>query len=305
MKEDWVELYIKAGNAVIAAKNQARKMVKPRVLFLDIADSCEAEILNNGCELSFPINISLNEVAAHYSPIIDDKTIVPETGLLKIDIGSHCNGFIADSAITFNLNNDPTLQKYVNAAEEGLNAAIEIFHPGTKLYELGEVIAEKIFSYGLRPITNLGGHELKQFNLHAGPFIPNYKDTTHDQVLKPGDAYACEPFATSGVGKVINGKNSFIYRFVRKIKKNMPYQEQAYMNNIERITKNLPFSPRLLDKHNAIPKDKIQRIIDTFLRKKILDHYPILIERTGAPVAQQEHTIIIDMDGRTIVTTKE
>ncbi|MFX0025221.1 MAG: hypothetical protein ACFE8M_02310, partial [Candidatus Hermodarchaeota archaeon] len=145
---------------------------------------------------------------------------------------------------------------------------------------------------------------LKRFNLHAGPFIPNFKDTSHNQVLKPGDAYACEPFATSGVGKVVNGTQSYIFRFVKKIKKGLSYKDLDLMNKIEKITNRLPFSPRLLEK-NGILKKEIKGIIDRFLRKKILDHYPILLERTGAPVAQQEHTIIIDMDGNPIVTTKE
>jgi methionyl aminopeptidase len=304
MNKNYIQDYIKAGKAVSAAKKLAKEIIKPGASFLEVANKIEAEIYKNDCELSFPINLSLNEVAAHYSPVIDDKTIIPEKGLLKIDCGSHYNGYIADSAVTINLDEDPTLQNYIDAADEGLEAAIELFRPGTKLYEMGEVIAQKIISYGLRPITNLGGHELKQYNLHAGPFIPNYKEKAHNQVLKPGDAYACEPFSTSGVGKVINGNRSYIYRFVKKVKKNLPYEQQGYMNKIEITTRHLPFSPRLLETQNIIPKNKIQRTIDIFVRKKILDHYPILIERSGAFVAQQEHTIIIDLDGNTIVTTK-
>lgn len=305
MSENYIQDYIKAGTAVIAAKKLAKQIIKPGASFLEVANKIEAEVYKNECELAFPVNMSLNEVAAHYSPIIDDKTLIPEKGLLKIDCGAHFNGYIADSAITINLNEDPILQNYIDAAEEGLEAAIELFRPGTKLYEMGEVIAQKIMSYGLRPIYNLGGHELKQFNLHAGPFIPNYKEKSHNQVLKPGDAYACEPFTTSGVGKVINGKNSYIYRFVKKVKKNLPYEEQGYMNKLEKTTNHLPFSPRFLESKNIIPKNKIQRTIDNFIRKKILDHYPILLERSGEFVAQQEHTIIIDLDGNTIVTTKE
>jgi methionyl aminopeptidase len=305
MSENFIQNYIEAGKAVVAAKKLARKIIKPGAYFLDVANAIEAEIYKNGCELAFPINMSLNEIAAHYSPVIDDKTVIPEQGLLKIDCGSHLNGFIADSAITFNLNEDPKLQKFIAAADEALKAAISIFEPGIKLYELGEVIAEKINSYGLQPIYNLGGHELKQYNLHAGPFIPNYKEMAHKQVLKKGDAYACEPFATSGIGKVINGKHSYIYRFAKKVKKDITYEQQSYMNKIEESTKRLPFSPRFLEKNKIIPKEKIPRIINDFARKKILDHYPILIERSGAPVAQQEHTIVIDMDGNTIVTTKE
>ncbi len=306
MSNDYIQDYMKAGKAVAAAKRLARKLVKPGKLFIEIADKCEAEILNNnGCKLAFPINMSLNEIAAHYSPPIDDKTLIPEEGLLKIDLGAHFNGYIADSAFTINLNEDPKLQNYIEAADEGLEAAIELFTPGTRLYELGEAIADKIVGRGLRPITNLGGHELKQFNLHAGPFIPNYKETSHNTALKVGDAYACEPFSTSGVGKVVNGKHSYIYRFAKRVKKNMPYEQQGYMNKIEKTTESLPFSPRFLETNNIIPKGKINRTIDTFVRKKILDHYPLLVERTGAPVAQQEHTIVIDLDGQTIVTTRE
>ncbi|MHA2287600.1 MAG: type II methionyl aminopeptidase [Promethearchaeota archaeon] len=305
MPDEWIESYLKAGKAVVAAKNLARELIKPGASFLEISNKCEDEILNQGCELSFPINMSLNEQAAHYSPTIDDPTVVPKKGLLKIDLGSHYNGYIADSAITFNIDSDPKLQNYINAAQDALDGAIENFKPGVKLYELGAVIADKIHAHGLRPIINLGGHELKQFKLHAGPFLPNKKDTSHNEVLKPGDAYACEPFATSGKGLVTNGKKSYIYRFVKRVKKNLPYEEINYMKKIEDLTKNLPFSPRLLEKHDIIPKKKIHRIIDSFLRKKILDHYPILIEITGAPVAQQEHTIIIDMDGNPIVTTQK
>jgi methionyl aminopeptidase len=303
MTDEWIESYLKDVKAVIAAKKLAEKLIKPGVSFLEIANKCEEEILNQGCELSFPINMSLNELAAHYSPTIDDLTVVPNKGLLKIDLGSHYNGYIADKASTFNINDDPKLQNHIDAAQEALDAAIEIFKPGTKLYELGEVIADKIHNRGLRPISNLGGHELKQYQLHAGPFLPNVRDLNHKEVLKPGDAYACEPFATSGEGLVTNGKKSYIYRFVKRVKKNLPYEEINYMKKIEDLTKNLPFSPRLLEKYNIIPKNEIQRIIEAFKRKQILDHYPVLIEVTGAPVAQQEHTIIIDMDGNPIVTT--
>jgi len=305
MNEFNVESYIKAGKAVIAAKNLARKLVTPGASFLKIAERCEDEILKHNCELSFPINISLNEIAAHYSPSLNDVSIVPERGLLKIDVGSHYDGYIADSAFTINIDEDIELQKIIDAANEGLNAAIEIFTPGTKLYELGEAIHKEISRFGINPIKNLGGHELKRFNLHAGPFIPNTKDMQHNQELEPGVAYACEPFATPGDGWVKNGPSSYIFRLIKKLKKNVPYQELSYMNKIEKITHKLPFSPRILEKNKIIPSNQIERYIQTFLRKNVIMEYPILIEQSQQYVSQQEHTIIIDMDGNPIVTTKE
>ncbi|MFX1408963.1 MAG: type II methionyl aminopeptidase [Promethearchaeota archaeon] len=305
MNEDYIQDYIKAGKAVIAAKKLAKEIIHPGASFLEIANKCEEEIIKNGAKLSFPINMSLDEIAAHYSPPIDDDTLVPERGLLKIDLGSHFNGYIADSAFTVNIDGDPKLQNYIDAAEAGLEAAIALFKPGTKLYELGGAIEDKIKSYDLKPIRNLGGHELKQYNLHAGPFIPNYMEKSHNQILKPGDAFACEPFATSGEGLVENGDKAFIYRFVKKLTKNIPYDLKNYMNKIENNFRRLPFSPRWIENNNLIPKKRIMRIIDDFLRKKILDNYPILLERARKPVAQQEHTIVIDKEGNTIVTTKE
>jgi len=305
MINNYIQEYIKAGKAVIAAKKLAMKLVSPGESFLKIANRCEAEIIKNECELSFPINMSLNEIAAHYSPPIDDETRIPEKGLLKIDVGAHYNGYIADSAFTININEDPKLQNYIEAAKEALEAAIEIFNPGVKLYELGEVIEEKISNRGLRPIKNLGGHELKRYNLHAGPFIPNHKDKLHDQVLKPGDAYACEPFSTSGAGRVENGDHAYIFRFLKKVKKNMSYEHLGYMNKIETNFKQLPFTPRWIEKKDLIPKGKIQRIIEFFIGKKILSKYPILVEALKKPVAQEEHTIILDENGKRIVTTKE
>ncbi len=305
MSDNYIQDYIKAGKAVIAARKLVREIVKSGASFLEISNRCEAEILKNGCELAFPVNLCLDNIAAHFSSPIDDQTCVPEKGLLKIDIGAHFNGYIADSAFTINIDEDPKLQNYVDAAKEALEAAIELFNPGTKLYEIGEVIAQKIMNRGLRPITNLGGHELKQFNLHAGPFIPNYKEKIHNQVIKKGDAYACEPFATSGVGKVENGKIAYIFRFVKKVKKNLPYEQLSYMNKIEKNFKYLPFSPRWIQNNNLIPKNIIKRTIESFIGKKILEKYPILVEKSREPVAQEEHTIIFDLDGKRIVTTRK
>lgn len=303
--EETFENYIKAGKAVIAAKRLAREITEPGVPFIEIANKCEEEILKEGAELSFPVNISLNEIAAHYSPPIGDTSVVPEKGLLKIDIGSHYKGYIADSAITINIDRDPQLQNYCDAAKAGLEAAIERFKPGVKLYELGEAIGNAIIQKGLRPIKNLGGHQLQQYDLHAGAFIPNFKQKAHSQVLKAGDAFACEPFATSGQGQVKNGNDVYIYRFARRKTKNMPYELQSYMNKIENNFRHLPFSPRWIKREEIIPDSKIERTINSFVRKKVLEQYNVLIERTNQPVSQFEHTIVLDNDGNRIVTTRD
>ena len=116
-----LEHYMKAGKAVAAALKLGKMLARPGTKLLDLGSLIEEEIKKNGAELSFPVNLSLDTCAAHYSPIIEDSTILPSQGLLKIDCGSHVEGYIADAAITVNLGNEEGLKAtLVKAAEEAL-----------------------------------------------------------------------------------------------------------------------------------------------------------------------------------------
>lgn len=298
-----IEDYIKAGKATKSAKKLARELTKPGTPFIEICDKCEEEIIENGAELAFPLNISLNEIAAHYSSPIDDQSVVPEEGLLKLDFGAHVNGYIADTAITINLNQDKKFDTFVTAAEEALDAAIENFRPGVKLFEIGEKISEKIIKHGLKPIMNLGGHRLLQYTLHAGEFVPNFKDKTYNQEINIGDAYAIEPFTANGFGRVKDGKSSYIYRFHKDIKKNIPYELRTAISQIKKNFSTLPFSPRAVLNKNLFPKKKIMPIINRLAGKGALQHYPILVEVRNGFVAQAEHTVVVK-ENETIITTK-
>lgn len=294
--------YLKAGNATAAAKKLGREIAQPGVPLIEVCDRVEEEIVKNGAKLAFPLNCSLNEQAAHYTSPIDDPTIIPEEGLLKLDMGAHVDGYIADTAFTINLGEDKKYETFIIAAEEALEAAIEKFRPGTKLFEVGEAIENKIRGYGLKPINNLGGHRLKQFTLHAGEFVPNAKIIHHNQEIRIGDAYAIEPFATDGYGEVINGPKSYIYRFKKLLKKNVSYDLKAAMSTIKSNFSSLPFAPREVLKRNLFPKAQVMKIIDDLTRKGALEHYPIFIEKLNGKVSQAEHTVVVG-DNETIITT--
>lgn len=298
-----IEDYIKAGKAVIQAKKIGREITKSGIPLIEICNKCEEEIVKNGANLAFPLNISLNEIAAHYSSPIDDDKVVPEEGLLKLDLGAHVNGHIADSAFTINLNQDKKFETFIIAAEEALEAAIENFQPGVKLFEIGEKIAEEIIKHGLKPIMNLGGHRLSQYTLHAGEFVPNFKDKNHNQKIQIGDAYAIEPFSTNGIGRVKNGKNNYIYRFHKNIKKNISYDLKSAISQIKQSFSTLPFSPRAVLKRNLFPKSKIMPTINRLTSMGALQHYPILVEVEKGFVAQAEHTVVVT-ENETIVTTR-
>ena len=179
----------------------------------------------------FPVNLSINDISAHYTPSHDDET--KASGLLKVDIGVHIDGFIADTAFSLDLENSDLNKKLIEVSEKALQEAIKIAKPETEIWKIGEKIQETITEQGFSPVRNLSGHQLGQYKIHAGLTIPNHNNGNETK-LDEG-AYAIEPFSTDGAGIVYEGKPSGIYRFqgrkaVRDIlaRKLMDYIEQTY-----------------------------------------------------------------------------
>jgi len=294
---------MKAGKAVSHALKLAQKIAKPGTKLLDLANVLEKDILDQGAEgLSFPANISLNEEAAHYSPLIDDELVLPEKGLLKVDLGSHYDGFVADAAVSINLgDNNEHYHNLIKAAKEALYSAIAYFKPGVNVRDIGRVIQGAIEKYdGFTPIANLGGHQLKQWSLHAGVFVPNISQSNSNYVLREGDQFAVEPFATDGYGMVKNGDVVPIYRIKStKKSKSLPMRERARVKNFKKKFGSFPFSPRWVD---FMPKEKVDKTIKRYYQKNILEGYHVFVERQNGMVSQAEHTLIIK-DGHAIPTT--
>ena len=94
------EKYKLAGNIAAQARNFGVDLIKPGVSFLDVANSVESKILKSGAGLAFPVNISINEIAAHFSPRHDETLVFKKGDVVKLDVGAHIDGFIADTAVT-------------------------------------------------------------------------------------------------------------------------------------------------------------------------------------------------------------
>ncbi|MEK6902946.1 MAG: M24 family metallopeptidase [archaeon] len=71
-----VEHYQTAAKVHTLCRKKASDMIQPGVKLLDIAEEIEALTLKHGCGIAFPVNLSLNDIAAHYTPPAKDETIV-------------------------------------------------------------------------------------------------------------------------------------------------------------------------------------------------------------------------------------
>jgi len=277
--------------------------VKPGVKLEEVAEKVESYIRELGGQPAFPLNISINEVAAHRTPIIGDDEVIPEESVVKVDIGVHFNGYIADTAVTLVFNDK--YNKLAEAAADALEKALLAVGPGVRFSEVGAVIETTIKKHGYKAIKNLSGHSLDQYTIHAGDVIPNFKDPLSYGKFKVGRAYAIEPFATNGEGVVVDLKQAQIF-VLRKSRPGfgLTREERELLGVVVDRFKSLPFCERWL-RDVISDVGRLRNVIRGLVRKKYLRQYPVLVERKAGLVTQFEETVYISKDGVIVTTNPE
>lgn len=277
-----------AEKAWLEAKRIADLLVKPGNKLLQVANEVEEKI-KESAEIAFPVNISRNNEAAHYSPKDDCKETFNEGDLVKIDIGTHSEGYIVDAAYSIDLSNG--MHKMLcDASKEALNNAIKYVKKNkskSEYGEIGKIIEKTIKSFnGYKPIYNLTGHSIDRYNLHSGKSIFNYS-SENKNTLGFG-SFAIEPFATDGSGLVSNGTFCSIYSYSNSNTR-LPNSRKLIE---EAKTFRTPFSERWIGK----TMDPIQKkmALNNLIKNKCLKLHPILIEKQGSFVSQHEKTFYID-----------
>jgi len=293
-----IEDYIKAGKIAGEVRENVRKKDWIGSTLAEICEYVESEIIKRDAKCAFPVNTSLNEVAAHYTAEPNDPKTVSDSDLIKIDLGAQINGYIADTAVTVNY--DSQYDSLVQAAENALEAAMSMIKSGVKSKDVGRKIQNTIMDMGFKPIANLSGHSLDQYTIHAGKTVPNmWSIGSFD--FSEDEAYACEPFVTAknGLGFVRNGKIKNIFALSSR-KRTKDDEADKLLEFIWDNFNMLPFALRWIVKEWE--EKEARRLLDILIKKKVVKAYAILVEASGKTVAQAEHTFIPTQTGVTVTT---
>lgn len=286
MDKQILDKYIQAGKIAKETLEYGKGLVKEGASLLEIAELIEKKIFELRGNPAFPINIGMNETAAHFTPTMQSKETIRIEDYVKLDLGVHVDGYIADTAATVRLAGK---DKLIECSEKMLEAALLLFIPGGKISEIGRIIENVAKEFGFNPVKNLTGHGLRQYDLHAGTNIYNVKNSSQ-KMLEEGEAYAIEPFCTAGTGFVKDSEPALIFmwlsdRPVRSIegRKILELAKTKYTR--------LPFARRWLEK--SFSQLKLSLALGELSQKRALHAFPQLKEVSGKPVAQAEHTVIV------------
>lgn len=282
--------YLEAGRLGKLALEYSTTLIEPGVTLFDVAEKVEKFITDNGGKPSFPVNLSINNEAAHYSPFYGDKKKFSTGDVVKIDVGAQIDGYLSDNATTVEVGESGKYSDLISCAREALNAAIKTLRPMISVRQVGSSIGNVILSHGFRPVKNLGGHGINRYDLHSEIFIPNYDDGNATQI-KPDTVIAIEPFASTTIGMVHNGAGGNIYILSgTKIRED----EMLYQN-----FNTVPFAERWVAGLTPDYKEYLRKMV----AGKEVSQFPVLKEHSTSRISQAEHTIMILSD-EIVVTTK-
>lgn len=294
--EEELKKFKEAGKVAADVREKSKKLIKVGASLLEVAEKIESWVLEE-VGLAFPVNISINEVASHYTPSAKEERVFTEKDLVSIDIGTQVDGYVGgDTAYSIDLTGE--WGKLVEASEEALNTALSSIKAGAKTSEIGEKVEKTIENFGFKPIKNLSGHSLGKYVVHGEPPIPSVKIPERD-VLEEGMVLAIEPFASTGDGLVREGSRIDIFSYEKDVlTRNMNARE--ILGYIKEERKTLPFCERWLAK--KYQEFMLKIALRELVSREALISYPVLKDKNKSFVSQTEKSIIVEKDSCVVIT---
>ncbi len=287
-----------SGKILRETREAMKLVIREDMPIIEVCEKSENLIRSKGGEPAFPCNVSINEVAAHFTSPPNDERRIPEKSVVKVDLGVHVDGYVTDTAFTVCFNRE--FMSMVDAAEYALRIAIDNIGSEVATSKIGSLIENSIKNRGFKPISNLTGHSVGRYLIHAGTSIPNVSQMSLTR-LKEGEIYAVEPFVTvpEADGRVEDSSEITIFRLVKPRSLKNPCAKQL-LKHIERHYRTLPFAERWLA--NIVPKELHREAFKELVQSRTITGYPVFVESSGKPVTQAEHTVLVTKDGCEILT---
>jgi len=265
----------------------------------------EANVIEAG--LAFPVGVSLNSCAAHYTPNAGDNTVLKYEDVMKIDFGVHINGRIVDSAFTKTF--DPKWDALKEASADATNAGIKAAGIDMKLSELGKIIQETMESHEIelngksipiKSITNLTGHSIEQYKIHGGKHVPNCRpseaDGEYKDRMEEGEVFAIETFASTGQGLIDEdtGCSHYMIEFDTAdcVPRGVTTKSKLFAEHLYNTFHTLPFCRRWIDRTMEPGQSYLKELFE-LVRVGWIQAYPGLSDIPGSFTSQMEHTVMI------------
>lgn len=298
MNKTEIDILKKSGIINNGAQKFAKKIIKPGISFLEIGTKIENYIKEKGAKPAWPVNLSINQEAAHNSYSPEEQVLLKETDVLKVDVGVSIDGYITDSSQTFVFSK--AHEKLKESSDKALLNSKDYIIKNPKVVtvsKVGEIIEETIRSYGYKPVSNLTGHTITRYTTHNHPSIPNVKNNINIRLSEIDSWFAIEPFSSTGNGVVTEGNNVYIFIFEEDVSIRNP-NARKILEEIKSF-EGMAFSEFWVGKDLSSFDRKVA--FRELLKAQAISAYPVLIDRKDSFVSQAETTFCYDKEKQEMV----
>lgn len=296
--------YRQAGKIAYEVMEEVKEMIKPGTKIIDICNKGRELIKEKGGKQAFPVNVSINNIAAHYSSPYKDENIIPENAVVKLDLGVHISGFISDKAITIDLSGEH--DDLVQASKSAYKAAVDLMRVGEETIVLGRVIEGTIKDMGFLPLKQLSGHQISRYILHDRKTIPNIAVPFGQagSIMEANEVYAVECFASTGNGSIKENSNRrYIYSLVPRRVKVRSRETKKILSYIAREYQTLPFASRWLMENEDFSPARVRFALNDLTNNGGLRPHGVLSDVKESLVSQYENTLYLHEELGVVVTT--
>ncbi|XP_061893962.1 proliferation-associated protein 2G4-like [Entelurus aequoreus] len=301
--------------------NQALRLVveaaKPGVSVLSLCDTGDAYIMAETGKvfkrekdikkgIAFPTSVSVNNCVCHFSPLKSDPDYTLKNGdLLKIDLGVHVDGFIANVAHSFVVGatkeNPITGRKadVIKAAHQCAEAALRLVKPGGQNTQVTEAWNKISQSFKCTPIEGMLSHQLKQHVIDGektiiqNPTDQQRKD--HEKAeFEVHEVYAVDVLVSTGEGKARDGGlRTTIYKRDPSKQYGLKMKtSRTFFSEVERRFDVMPFTLRAFE-----DEAKARLGVVECAKHELLQPFSVLHEKEGELVAQFKFTVLLMPNG--------
>jgi len=248
--------------------------------------------------IAFPCTISCNDIMGHFSPLSDEDAILEEGDVCKIVVGSHFDGFSAQTAHTHvcSANNAKVTGRaadVVLAAYNSFLAAQRSIKEASTNTSVTEAIAAVCAEFDCEPCEGVLSHKLKKHLIDGNDCIINKETPTmrvEELEFAPGDVYYLDVLVSGGEGKPRESAlRCTVFKRELEVQYNLRMKSsRAFFAEVNKKYPTLPFSIASFEDTTAA-KVGIKECCD----HDLLVPYPVLIEKDRSIVAQFGCTIAV------------
>uniref|UniRef100_A0A8C6LT34 Proliferation-associated 2G4, a n=1 Tax=Nothobranchius furzeri TaxID=105023 RepID=A0A8C6LT34_NOTFU len=316
--EDLVVTKYKMGGDI--ANRKLRKIIeaaKPGVSVLSLCEVGDAYIMAETGKvfkkekdmkkgIAFPTSVSVNNCVCHFSPLKSDPDYTLKDGdLVKIDLGVHVDGFIANVAYSFvvgaSKENPITGRKadVIKAAYLCAEAALRLVKPGNQNTQVTEAWNKIAHSFKCSPVEGMLSHQLKQHVIDGektiiqNPTDQQRKD--HEKAeFEVHEVYAVDVLISTGEGKARDsGLRTTIYKRDPSKQYGLKMKtSRTFFSEVERRFDAMPFTLRAFEDE---PKARLGVV--ECAKHELLQPFSVLHEKEGEFVAQFKFTVLLMANG--------